>query len=118
MLSRHRNLRVATIETGSEWVWPFVKKLAKAYSQQRHAFEEDPLEVFRRQVWVSPYYEDDLSALRDLIGVDHMLFGSDFPHAEGLADPVSFVHDLDGFSDDEIELVMRTNGLALTERAA
>ncbi len=118
VLSRHRNLRVATIETGSEWVWPFVKKLAKTYSQQHHAFEEDPLEVFRRQVWVSPYYEDDLHGLRDLIGADHMLFGSDFPHAEGLADPVSFVHDLDGFDDDEIELVMRTNGLSLTERAA
>ena len=115
VLSRHRNLRVATIETGSEWVWPFVKKLAKTYSQQSHAFEEDPLDVFRRQVWVSPYYEDDLIGLRDLIGADHMLFGSDFPHAEGLADPVSFVHDLKGFSDDEIEMVMRTNGLSLTE---
>ncbi len=118
VLSRHRNLRVATIETGSEWVWHFVKKLTKTYRQQKHAFEEDPLEVFRRQVWISPYYEDDLLALRDLIGADHMLFGSDFPHAEGLADPVSFVHDLDGFSDAEIEQVMRTNGLSLTRRAA
>ena len=118
VLSRHRNLRVATIETGSEWVWPFVKKLAKTYRQQSHAFEEDPMETFRRQVWISPYYEDDLLALRDLIGAGHMLFGSDFPHAEGLADPVSFVHDLEGFSDDEIEQVMRTNGLSLTQRAA
>ncbi len=118
VLSRHRNLRIATIETGSEWVWPFVKKLDKTYRQQRHAFDEDPLEVFRRQVWISPYYEDDLTGLRDLIGAGHMLFGSDFPHAEGLADPVSFVHDLAGFSDDEIEQVMRTNGLSLTQRAA
>ena len=117
VLSRHRNLRVATIETGSEWVWPFVKKLTKTYRQQRHAFDEDPLEVFRRQVWISPYYEDDLTGLRELIGADHMLFGSDFPHAEGLADPVSFVHDLAGFSDDEIEQVMRSNGLSLTQRA-
>ncbi len=117
VLSRHRNIRVATIENGSEWVWPFVRKLTKTYRQQRHAFEEDPLEVFRRQVWISPYYEDDLIALRDLIGAERMLFGSDFPHAEGLADPVSFVHDLDGFAGDEIELVMRTNGLSLTQRA-
>ena len=65
----------------------------------------------------NPYYEDELLALRDLIGADHMLFGSDFPHAEGLAEPVSFVHDLDGFSDDEIELVMRANGLSLTQRS-
>ena len=117
VLSRHRNVRIATIETGSEWVWPFVRKLAKTYRQQSHAFEEDPLEVFRRQVWISPYYEDDLLALRDLIGADHVLFGSDFPHAEGLADPVSFVDDLDGFSDGEIKQVMRTNGLSLAQRA-
>ena len=29
----------------------------------------------------------------------------------------AFVHDLDGFSTDEIELVMRTNGLSLTQRS-
>ena len=72
--------------------------------------------MFRRQVWVSPYYEDDLLDLRDTIGADHMLFGSDFPHAEGLSDPVSFVDDLEGFSAAEIEQVMRSNGLELTRR--
>ena len=118
VLTRHPNLRVATIETGSEWVLPFVKKLRKTYRQQRHAFAEDPLDTFRRQVWVSPYYEDDLHQLREIIGADHMLFGSDFPHAEGLADPVSFVDDLEGFSDDEIAKIMRTNGMGLTKRAA
>ena len=46
-----------------------------------------------------------------------MIFGSDYPHAEGLADPKSFVDDLPGFSDDEIRLVMRENGLALRVRA-
>ncbi len=117
VLSRHRNIRVATIENGSEWVWPFVKKLQKTYQQQAHAFDEDPLDVFRRQVWISPYYEDDLLGLRDLIGANHMLFGSDFPHAEGLADPVSFVHDLAGFDDSDVEKVMRTNTLGLTQRA-
>ena len=118
VLSRHPNLRVATIESGSDWVGPLVRKLEKVYRQQRSAFAEDPVETFRRQVWVSPYYEDDLIALRDLIGADHMLFGSDFPHAEGLAEPVSFVDDLEGFSDQEIRMIMRDNGLALTRRAA
>ena len=117
VLSRHRNIRVATIETGSEWVWPLTRKLIKTYRQQSHAFEEDPMETFRRQVWVSPYYEDDLLALRDLIGADHMLFGSDFPHAEGLAEPVSFVDDLRGFTASQVRLVMRDNGMALARRA-
>ena len=52
--------------------------------------------------------------LRDELGADQMIFGSDYPHAEGLADPLSFVDDLPGFSDDEIRLVMRENGLALS----
>ena len=118
VLTRHPALRVATIESGSDWVGPLVRKLEKVYRQQRSAFAEDPVETFCRQVWVSPYYEDDLIALRDLIGARHMLFGSDFPHAEGLADPVSFVDDLEGFSSGEIKTIMRDNGLALARRAS
>jgi len=113
VLSRHPGIRVCTIENGSEWVQPLVRKFRKTWGMQKHAFAEDPMEVFRRQVWVSPYYEDDLLGLRDLIGADHMLFGSDFPHAEGLADPTSFVDDLAGFTDAEIKKIMRTNGMAL-----
>jgi len=113
VLSRHPGIRVCTIENGSEWVQPLVRKFRKTWGMQKHAFAEDPMEVFRRQVWVSPYYEDDLLGLRDTIGADHIIFGSDFPHAEGLADPTSFVDDLAGFNEAEIEKIMRTNGMAL-----
>lgn len=116
LFDRFPNLRFATIEQGSSWVHPMLQKLKKAYGQMPYAFKRDPLETFAKHVWVSPYYEDDLHALRDAIGSDHILFGSDYPHAEGLADPVSFVHDLEGFSKDEIQLIMRDNGLSLTER--
>lgn len=118
VFARHRNLRVATIETGSEWVPGLLRKLRKAAGQMPGAFAEDPVETFRRHVWVSPYYEDDLAGLRERIGADHILFGSDFPHAEGLAEPTDFVHDLSGFSDDEIRLAMRENARALSRRAA
>ena len=40
-----------------------------------------------------------------------MLFGSDFPHAEGLAEPTEFVNDLEGYSAAETRMVMRDNGL-------
>ncbi|NNE75213.1 MAG: amidohydrolase family protein [Acidimicrobiales bacterium] len=115
VFDRFPNIRVATIENGSDWVRPLFKKLNKAYGQQQHAFSRHPHETFREHIWVSPYYEDDLFELRDMIGVDHMLFGSDFPHAEGLADPVSFIDDLDGFGADEIEKIMRSNGLSLVQ---
>ena len=117
VLVRFPNLRVATIETGSYWVRPLIQKLAKTYGQHRYAFDEDPVETFRNQVWVSPYYEDDLHELAGLIGTDHMLFGSDYPHAEGLADPVSFVNDLDGFSDADVRRIMCDNGAGLSQLA-
>ena len=60
-------------------------------------FAEDPLDTIRAHVWVTPYYEEDLRTLADLIGVERILFGSDWPHGEGLADPLDFVKELDGF---------------------
>ena len=74
----------------------------------------DPVQQVRDHVWVSPYYEDNLPVLRDELGANRMIFGSDYPHAEGLADPLSFVNDLPGFSDEDIRLVMRENALALS----
>jgi len=109
VLDRHPKVRLATIECGSDWVLPLMKKLKKAYGQQPHWFQHDPVEQFRSRVWVSPYYEDDLEQLRDGLGAEHVLFGSDYPHAEGLSQPTDFLYDLKGFSDDEIRLVMREN---------
>jgi predicted TIM-barrel fold metal-dependent hydrolase len=116
VFTRHPNLRVATIESGSDWVPGLVRGLKKSYAQRPSGFPGgDPVEQLRAQLWVSPYYEDPLIELRDAIGADHIIFGSDYPHAEGLADPVTFIHDLEGFSPDEIRLVMRENALALSK---
>ena len=113
VLARHPKLRLASIEAGGEWVAPLFKKLKKIYAQNPSAFQGDPIEQLRNALWVAPFYEDDIRQLADTIGVDHVLFGSDFPHAEGLADPTSFVHDLHGFTDTEIRLIMRDNARTL-----
>lgn len=110
---RHPKLKAASIENGSDWVAILAKRLRKKANQMPQAFPEDPLDVMRRNIWVTPYYEEDLRALADLIGVDKVLFGSDWPHGEGLADPLQFTKELDGFSDAEIRKVMRENVLAL-----
>ncbi len=62
---------------------------------------------------MAPYYEDDLEQLKRRIGADHVLFGSDSPHAEGLAVPTDFVHELKGYDQDEVRLVMRDNAVGL-----
>ena len=118
LFHRFPNLRIATIETGSDWVFHLFDKLKKSYSQTPSAYPEDPRETFRRHVWVSPYYEDELAGLRDIIGADHMLMGSDYPHAEGLAEPSSYIKDLEnfGFTPEDARLVMRDNGVGLAHR--
>ncbi|MBL7498018.1 amidohydrolase, partial [Frankia sp. CNm7] len=37
------------------------------------------------------------------------LFGSDWPHGEGLADPAAFTDELTAFSADEVHRIMRAN---------
>jgi predicted TIM-barrel fold metal-dependent hydrolase len=64
-------------------------------------------------VWVTPYYEEDIRRLADTIGVEHVLFGSDWPHGEGLADPASFTEELTAFTDAEVAAIMRGNCAAL-----
>jgi predicted TIM-barrel fold metal-dependent hydrolase len=53
--------------------------------------------------------------LADAIGVDKILFGSDWPHGEGLENPVSFTDELVGFSDADIRKVMRDNAVDLLD---
>lgn len=117
-MQRWPNLRFAAVETGSDWVFHLHEKLKKSWGQTPHAYAEDPRDTFKRHVWVSPFYEDELGKLKDLLGVERILMGSDYPHAEGLADPSSYIKDLRNFaySDDEALKVMRTNGYTLSER--
>jgi predicted TIM-barrel fold metal-dependent hydrolase len=116
--ARYPNLRIASIETGSAWVFHLFEKLTKSFGQTPQAYPEDPRQTFKRHVWVSPFYEDELGRLRDLLGADHILMGSDYPHAEGLAEPATYMKDLKNFNypDEDCRLVMRDNGLALSQR--
>jgi predicted TIM-barrel fold metal-dependent hydrolase len=112
---RYPRLRVATIENGAEWVRPLFGRLKKTFQMRGPIHGEDPRDTFRRHVWVSPFYEDDLAELAQIIGVDHIVFGSDWPHAEGLAEPLTYVEDLDeaGYSQDDVERVMYANAARL-----
>ncbi len=112
---RFPNVRVCSIENGAEWVEPLLKKLAKAFGQMPWEFSEPPIDTFRRHVFVAPYYEDDIREVADWIGIENVLLGSDFPHAEGLAEPLSFVEELKGFEAPEIRRIMRENALGLVQ---
>lgn len=116
VLERFPNLRLASIENGAMWVPDLLRNLADARGKMPFAFRDDPVEQFHEHVWVAPYYEDDMELLKDVIGIDRMLFGSDFPHTEGLPEPTMFVKDIPTFTPDETRKVMRDNVLELLAR--
>jgi len=111
VFDRHPGLRVASIENGSEWVHRLAKRLKKTANQQPRWFPNDPVDTLRHHVWVSPYYEEDLTALADKIGVERILFGSDWPHGEGLESPLSFTDELISFDEGDVRKIMRDNAL-------
>ena len=92
--TRFPDLRIATIENGGTWVAPLLEKFEGIYKKMPQEFPEHPVEAFRRNVYVNPFWEDALERLIDIMSPDRLLFGSDYPHPEGLGDPVSFYDDL------------------------
>jgi predicted TIM-barrel fold metal-dependent hydrolase len=114
VFQRHPRLRVASIENGSDWLHLLVKRLRKLANQTPSAFREDPLDTVRRHVWVTPYLEDDLRARADLIGVERILFGSDWPHAEGMSHPRDFFENVAEFSIEDQRRIMVENARELT----
>jgi predicted TIM-barrel fold metal-dependent hydrolase len=113
VFTRHPQLRVVSIENGSYFVHRLIKRLKKAANNHPRLFPEDPVEQLRNNVWIAPYYEDDLAQLAEVVGVDKILFGSDWPHGEGLETPLAFTEELKGFSDTDIRKIMRSNALDL-----
>jgi predicted TIM-barrel fold metal-dependent hydrolase len=72
-----------------------------------------PSETFRRHFWMHPFHEEDPRGLVKLLGADHVIFGSDFPHVEGLAEPLSYLDELTGLPDEDIRKIMGGNMMEL-----
>jgi predicted TIM-barrel fold metal-dependent hydrolase len=109
-LSRLPDLRIAFIENGADWMFPFLDHLKDTYRKMPQMFTEDPVEAFKRNVYISPFHEDRFDKLIETIGAHHVLFGSDFPHPEGLAEPCSYIDHLPaGLPDEDLAKIMGGN---------
>jgi predicted TIM-barrel fold metal-dependent hydrolase len=108
-LARFPELKIAVIENGSSWVAPLLQTLADLYKKMPHQFLEDPVATVKRSIHISPFWEDDMAELADLVGVDRVLFGSDYPHPEGLADPITYVDELKNLSEEDKAKIMGGN---------
>jgi predicted TIM-barrel fold metal-dependent hydrolase len=108
-LTRFPRLKVAVIENGSTWLEPLMNVLRDLYKKMPQDFDDNPIDVIKRSIHISPFWEEDLVALTDLIGEDRVLFGSDFPHPEGLASPRAYLEKLAGAPEAVVDKIMGAN---------
>ena len=87
---RHPRLKVAFLEATGGWMYPMLERLQAKYSYfgSRHA-KTPPMEIFQRQCWVSfDPDEKTLAYFAQLLGPDRILWASDYPHPDTLAEGV------------------------------
>jgi predicted TIM-barrel fold metal-dependent hydrolase len=113
LFTRFPSLRVGIIEHGAVWAPYTIRKMDHGFMMGREArygtLDRRPSDVFREHFLVAPYPEENISRILDVLSPDSLVFGSDFPHPEGLPDPVTYVDQLRDLPDADQQKIMSTN---------
>jgi len=124
LFGRFPNLRLLVSEHGASWVPHTLKHLDKSRGMGRNGpwiggpLRDRPSNIFKEFVRVAPYPEDDIPWIVDNLDGDDrcLVMGSDFPHAEGIAEPADFEKLLHPLPYDAKHRIMRTNAEMLFNR--
>jgi predicted TIM-barrel fold metal-dependent hydrolase len=127
VMERHPDLRFVFTEQGTEWLPDELDRLGyyhlrmlRGAGSQEAAFGEDamralsltPREYWERQCYLgSSFIRPHEVALRDRVGVGHIMWGSDFPHLEGCW-PYSLEHlrlSFAGVPADQVQAMVGDN---------
>lgn len=119
VVERFPDLKFVLSEFETGWMAHFLQRLDHAtYRTPSEAVDYltmKPSEYFRRNFHVT--FEDDEAGIRtrDLIGVETMLWGNDYPHHDAIwPNSMSILEDLfDEVPDDEVEKMVWSNTLDL-----
>jgi predicted TIM-barrel fold metal-dependent hydrolase len=117
LFGRFPNIRVCLSEQGTVWLPYTLRKMDHAFMMGRKAkwsstgrLDRRPSEIFRSHFVVAPFPEENVRRVVDEVGITSIVFGSDFPHGEGLAWPKQYVPaQLAGFTEEEKRTIMRDN---------
>jgi predicted TIM-barrel fold metal-dependent hydrolase len=114
LFDRFPSLRIASVENGADFLRDLFKKLRGTDHKMPGYFTEDPIETFRRNIWINPFWEDDVYQVAELMGTDRVIFGSDWPHIEALPEPRDYVRELKDFDAADRKKILLDNVLELS----
>jgi predicted TIM-barrel fold metal-dependent hydrolase len=106
---RFPNVRVASVENGAEFLPDLFKKLQSTARKMPGYFTDDPVEQFRRNIWINPFWEDDVNEVVACMGADRVIFGSDWPHIEGMPQPLDYLVELKELDDSDRRKILFDN---------
>lgn len=115
---RFPNLRIASVENGAGFLPGLFSRLDALHHKMAGWFPEHPLETFKRHIWINPFWEDNVHEVLALMGEDRVIFGSDWPHIEGMPLPLDYLDEVAGLPQPTIDAVMRDNVLELNQLRA
>jgi len=122
VFERYPRLRVGSAEHEFAWVPYFLDRLDYTYTQRarrahwvRYRNDAMPSDFFRRHVFLS--FQEDAMGMRDrdLIGVETLMWGSDYPHTESTFPRSRAILEriLDGVSAEERRQITASNAARL-----
>lgn len=126
VFGRFPNVKILSVENGANWVPYLLKRMDKAMIfTNSHTpwpggkLTDDPSDIFKQHIFVNPYPEDDHASVIAALGVDNLVFGSDYPHPECLALPLTYPEFLpESSSDADVKAMMSDNAARLVSVGA
>lgn len=121
VFERYPALKVAIVEFELSWAPYLLTSMDYTYVERQeeasYRFKNDlrPTDFFHSNIYLS-FQEDDVGIrLRDVIGVDRMMWGSDYPHSESTFPKSREILDriLDGVPQEERDKIVGTNAAEL-----
>jgi len=116
---QYPGLRFVIVEGGIGWMAAMLRFMDHWWEDHRKwlqpKLDEKPSYYFHRQVWAT--FEDDRAGMqtRDLLNVDHLMWGSDYPHTEGTfpRSQQQIAHDFVGVPETELCKIVWDNAAQL-----
>jgi predicted TIM-barrel fold metal-dependent hydrolase len=111
--ARFPKMQLLLSEQGTVWAPYIIRKLDHAFMMGRKAtwgtLTMRPSDYFKQHCFVAPFPEENVERVVEAVGIEPIVFGSDFPHGEGLPEPQAYLGQLKNFSEDQVKTVMRDN---------
>ena len=103
-LERHPKLKLVSVESGVGWIPFMLESVEFQMREARSDYQISPSEIFARQIYACSWFErKHLFADAHKVGVDNVMFQTDFPHPVCLyPDALEYMADAAGqFTQEE-----------------